>query len=129
MCHQQEETFVASHGQCLTTFSCSGDFVKAGGFGFFCVKKSAEADAALQVAIKSRAFKCPAGKVMCYSGHCRDAINDCPQETTCSSNNPYKCQDGQCVSSPSKCDFVDRTVLANLNHCIEQGLLLCESDL
>ena len=59
------------NGICSTTFSCSSEYLKAGGFGFFCLKNKAEAEPAVQIAIKRRAKICPPGFIMCYSGQCR----------------------------------------------------------
>lgn len=117
------------NGLCMTAFQCSAGYVKAGGFGTFCVSDTAFADSAMQTAIKLHSNICPPGSIMCLGGQCRASIYDCPQETTCPASLPIMCRDGQCKTSSDACATVDDTVFNSLQTCLEQGLLLCESDL
>ena len=84
------------NGLCMTAFQCSSGYLKAGGFGLFCVKSEAEADQAVEIAVRLSSQICPPGTVLCLNGQCRASVYDCPQETTCPPSLPFQCRDGQC---------------------------------
>ena len=50
-------------GICMTAFQCSSTYLKASGFGLFCVKTEAEADSAMQLALKLHSNICPPGSI------------------------------------------------------------------
>ena len=66
------------NGVCMTAFQCSSNYIKAGGFGIFCVSDTEFADAALQTSIQLHSQTCPPGSITCLGGQCRATIYDCP---------------------------------------------------
>ena len=115
---------------CATPFSCSNSFVKVGGFGQFCLTTAATSKLGVENYIKNKQDVCPQGLLHCLDGTCRENIFDCPQEISCPTDYPFACQDGSCVDDVTLyCEKADTGILANLKVCLDQGLLLCHSDM
>ena len=83
-----------------------------------------------QLAHTLNQYACPQGQIKCLSGTCAYTIDECPTEVTCPIlTHPIKCQDGSCVKAKEFCQQIDTTAELNLHNCLNQGLLLCSSDL
>ena len=52
----------------MTPFECSNGYIKAGGFGQFCVKKEEDARRGYEIAQELLTATCPKGLIMCLEG-------------------------------------------------------------
>jgi hypothetical protein len=53
---------------------------------------------------------CPEGTILCASGDCKVQA-ECPSSPTCRPEKPVMCVNGQCVSSKSECNVIDRSTI------------------